>query len=310
MIVDHYTWFYPLKLKSHVKDTFIRFKALTENKFNTKIGTLFSDNGGEFKALRNFLSLSGITHLTSPPHTTEHNGLAERRHRHIVETGLALFHHANLPNTYWSHAFSPAVYLINRLPTHVLNLSSPYASLFRTPPNYTELKILGCLCFPWLRPYRSNKLETRSIPCIFLGYSLTQSAFLCLEPLSGRIYVSRHIRFDETQFPFQALTKPKPDPTVNIEPWQPLATIIPTSSPPLVDSSAAPLGSDHHHNHWNLSSRQRTPHHSQRHNNGPVPPQLNKRLHLLSNNMTSISLQLLLLLPLCSNQSTLDCYNL
>lgn len=176
VIVDHYTrytWFYPLKLKSDVKETFIRFKALTENRFNTKIGTLFSDNGGEFIALRDFLSLSGITQLTSPPHTSEHNGLAERRHRHIVETGLALLHHANLPNTYWSYAFSTAVYLINRLPTPVLNLSSPYASLFGTAPNYTKLKIFGCLCFPWLCPYRSNKLETRSSPCIFLGYSLT-----------------------------------------------------------------------------------------------------------------------------------------
>ena len=41
ILVDHftrYTWFYPLQLKSHVKETFIRFKALTENKFQTKIG--------------------------------------------------------------------------------------------------------------------------------------------------------------------------------------------------------------------------------------------------------------------------------
>ena len=48
IIVDHFTrysWFYPLQLKSHVKETFIKFKYLTENKFQTKIGTLFSDNG-------------------------------------------------------------------------------------------------------------------------------------------------------------------------------------------------------------------------------------------------------------------------
>lgn len=70
LMVDHFTrysWFYPLQLKSHVKETFIRFKSLTENKFQTKIGTLFSDNGGEFIALRSFLSESGITYLTTPP---------------------------------------------------------------------------------------------------------------------------------------------------------------------------------------------------------------------------------------------------
>ena len=82
IIVDHfsrYIWFYPLKLKSQVRETFIRFTALIENKLQTKIGTFFSDNGGEFLALRDFLASKGITHLTSPPHTPEHNGLAERR---------------------------------------------------------------------------------------------------------------------------------------------------------------------------------------------------------------------------------------
>lgn len=95
IIVDQfsrYIWFYPLKLKSQVRETFIRFTNLVENRFQTKVGTLFSDNGGEFLALRDFLASKGITHLTSPPQTPEHNGLAERRHRHIVETGLTLLH--------------------------------------------------------------------------------------------------------------------------------------------------------------------------------------------------------------------------
>ncbi|CAA7017240.1 unnamed protein product [Microthlaspi erraticum] len=78
VLVDHhtrYTWMYPMKQKSQVRDIFIAFKALVENRFHTKIGTLFSDNGGEFLALRQFLSTHGISHLTSPPHTPEHNGI-------------------------------------------------------------------------------------------------------------------------------------------------------------------------------------------------------------------------------------------
>ena len=83
VLVDHYTrytWLYPLKLKSQVRDTFKAFKSLVENYFSTKIGTLFSDNGGEFIALRSILTEAGISHLTSPPHTPEHNGIAERKH--------------------------------------------------------------------------------------------------------------------------------------------------------------------------------------------------------------------------------------
>lgn len=53
---------------------------------------------------------------------SEQNGLAERRHRHIVETGKALLHHAKLPHTFWSFAFQAAVYLINRMPTPTLKI--------------------------------------------------------------------------------------------------------------------------------------------------------------------------------------------
>ncbi|CAA7051267.1 unnamed protein product [Microthlaspi erraticum] len=247
IIVDHYTrysWFYPLKLKSDVKEIFIRFKALVENKFKTKIVTLFSDNGGEFIALRTFLSTSGITHLTSPPHTPEHNGLVERRHRHIVETGLSLLHHAQIPNTFWSYAFSTAVYLINRMPTPTLSLQSPFSMIFGFDPNYSKLKIFGCLCFPWLRPYRSHKLEPRSTSCVFLGYSLTQSAYLCFDPLTNRLFVSRHVRFDEQTFPYQRLLQSNSEtPSSN---WTSPLSFVPISNRPLVSvpPSSSPPGSD------------------------------------------------------------------
>lgn len=173
-----------------------------ENKFQTKIGTLFSDNGGEFIALRSFLATNGITHLTSPPHTPEHNGLSERKHRHIVETGLTLLSTASIPKEYWTFAFTTAVYLINRLPTPVLSLQSPFHKLFGVTPNYEKLKVFGCLCFPWLRPYTNHKLQDRSQRCVFLGYSTTQSAYYCFHKPSGRIYTSRHVQFDENVFPF------------------------------------------------------------------------------------------------------------
>jgi transposase InsO family protein len=86
-----------LQRKSDVKPTFIRFKAIIENYFKHKIITFYSDNGGEFTALKDFFQIHGISHHTSPPHTPEHNGISERKHRHIVEIGLSLLTHASLP---------------------------------------------------------------------------------------------------------------------------------------------------------------------------------------------------------------------
>ncbi|KAL6328776.1 hypothetical protein AAG906_003793 [Vitis piasezkii] len=205
IFVDHFTkyiWFYPLKRKSDTHAVFVRFKALVEKFFNRPIITLYSDNGGEYQALSSFLTINGVSHLTSPPHTPEHNGYSERRHRHIVETGLSLLTHASMPLSYWPFAFSTAVYLINRLPTPTLNHLSPYFKLFGTFPNYSKLRSFGCLCYPWLRPYTSHKLESRSSPCVFVGYSPTQSAYLCLDTSTARLYTSRHVRFVESIFPF------------------------------------------------------------------------------------------------------------
>lgn len=120
MLVDHYTrytWCYPLKKKSQVKHTFIAFKALVETHFAAKIRNFYSDNGGEFVALRFYLAKHGISHFTSPPHTPEHNGIAEKKHSHIVETWLTLLHRSSLLTLYWAYAFVFVVYLINCLPS-------------------------------------------------------------------------------------------------------------------------------------------------------------------------------------------------
>ena len=82
IFVNHYTKYirlYMLRHKSDVYFTVVAFKHLVENYFTTTIKTLYTDNGGEFLALRSFLATHGITHLTTPPHTLEYNGYSERR---------------------------------------------------------------------------------------------------------------------------------------------------------------------------------------------------------------------------------------
>ncbi|GJT77324.1 retrovirus-related pol polyprotein from transposon TNT 1-94 [Tanacetum coccineum] len=82
-----YTWLYPIKRKPDVSILFPQFKILVEKFFHTPQVSLFSDNGGEYVGLIHYLQKNGISHFTTPPHTPEQNGVAERRHRHIVETG-------------------------------------------------------------------------------------------------------------------------------------------------------------------------------------------------------------------------------
>lgn len=172
--------------------------------FNTKIKYFQSDWGGEYRSLSRFLDASGVVHRLSCPHTHQQNGLAERKHRHIIESTLALLHHAGLPFKYWEDAASCAVFLINRLPSPVLHHLSPFQKLFGRPPNYHLLRTFGCACYPLLRPYQSNKFSYRSTQCIFLGYSTSHKGYRCLEPSSNRVYVTPHVIFDEACFPYRS----------------------------------------------------------------------------------------------------------
>lgn len=143
-------------------------------------------------------------------------------------------HQASMPLSFWSHALQTAVYLINRLSTPILsNNMSPFTALFGDPPNYSKLRIFGCLCYPWLRPYAKNKLEPRSRPCIFLGYSLTQIAYKCFDPSSNRVFISRHVTFDESIFPYASCESALP--RVNSTTFSSWSPTIPVTSPVLFD---------------------------------------------------------------------------
>ncbi|CAL1362863.1 unnamed protein product [Linum trigynum] len=249
IIIDHYTrytWYYPLCRKSDVSQVFLDFRSMVANYFSTTIRRLYTDGGGEFIKLCPELSSHGITHLLTPPHTPEHNGLAERKHRHPVETGITLLHHAKLPSSFWSYAFSTAVYLIYRMPSSALRGQIPYTLLFNQIPNYHKLRVFGCLCYPWLRPYAPNNLAPRSHPCIFLGYYPQRSAYKCFDSHTNRLFLSHHVHFVEDIFPgYSSPTAPAvPTPATWLFDATPPITFLPgarTTTPLL---SPAPPGPD------------------------------------------------------------------
>ena len=71
--------------------------------------------------------------------TPQQNGVAERKHRHIVETLLTISFHTNMPLSLWVEVFSIVVYLINRLPSLVLLNENPYQKLYKRNPDYNGL---------------------------------------------------------------------------------------------------------------------------------------------------------------------------
>ena len=147
------------------------------------------------------LESQGIFHRISCPYTPQQNGRVKRKNHHVVEMGLSLLAHAHIPLSYWPFAFQTASYLINRLPTPILAHKYPYHLLYHTPPSYSHLKIFSRSCFLFFRLFNDNKLQFRSRECVIIGYNSQHKGYLRPDHTLGRIYISRHVMFNELFFP-------------------------------------------------------------------------------------------------------------
>jgi len=199
-IVDDYsrfTWILFLKNKTEVRSLLQDFIILTENQFSCKLKKIRSDNGKEF-LLNDFYNNKGIFHETSCVATPQQNGIVERKHQHLLNVCRALLFQAKIPNILWSYSLKLVVHLINRLPTPFLSNQSPYELVYSTKPEFSNLKVFGCLAYASSANTGRTKLDSRSLKCVFLGYKSGTKGYVLYDLHSKSI----NVIFHENIFPY------------------------------------------------------------------------------------------------------------
>ena len=73
--------------------------------------------------------------------------MAERKHKHLLEVARALRLQAALPLDLRGHCVLTTNHLINKLPTAILASLTPYVVLLGHKPDYSMLRVFGCLAF-------------------------------------------------------------------------------------------------------------------------------------------------------------------
>jgi hypothetical protein len=118
--------------------------------------------GGEYTSNRfcQFLVLDGTIHQTLCTDTPKQNGVAERKHRHIVETTRSLLLSASIPSELWGEVVLTAIGLINTILSSHSSGLSPFEKLYWYVPDYYSLKVLGCTCFVLCPHVEHNKLSS------------------------------------------------------------------------------------------------------------------------------------------------------
>lgn len=68
----------------------------------------------------------GIIHQTSYAYTPQKNGVAEIKHRHLLEMTRAIGFQANILLKFWGHCVKVVAYLINRILSSAIGFNTPY----------------------------------------------------------------------------------------------------------------------------------------------------------------------------------------
>nr|GEX69133.1 ribonuclease H-like domain-containing protein [Tanacetum cinerariifolium] len=121
------------------------------------------DNGTEFVNNNTNELFSGlsIVHQTSCAYTPQQNEVAERKHTHLLNMARILLFQSGLPLNIWTKCILTAAYLINRLPSFVLNGKSPFELVYGLKPKLSHLRSFGCRCYSYVLN-NSDKFSARS----------------------------------------------------------------------------------------------------------------------------------------------------
>jgi hypothetical protein len=187
-----------LKQKSEVADQFKNYINLIHTDTGKAVKILRADNGGEFTghSFLAWLSEKGIRFETSTPYTSEQNGVSERAKRTVVEGGRCILYAKHLPIELWAEAITYTVYRRNRVISKTSPVT-PFQRWYETKPNISNLKIFGSAAIIHVPKIERKKLEPKSSKCYFIGYCLTQKAYIIWIPTTGKIKISRDVIFNE-----------------------------------------------------------------------------------------------------------------
>ncbi|GKV49114.1 hypothetical protein SLEP1_g55881 [Rubroshorea leprosula] len=189
----------PLENKSQVFKYFQHYHAMVERETGLKLKCLRTDNGGEYtsKEFRDYCSKHGMRHEKTVPGTPQHNGVAERMNRTIVEKVRCMLRMATLPKPFWGEAVNTVVYLINWSPSIPLNFEIPEKAWTGKDVGYSHLRVFGCKAFMHVPKEQRSKLDDKAIPCIFVGYGDEEFGYRLWDPEKKKTVRSRDVVFHE-----------------------------------------------------------------------------------------------------------------
>ncbi|GJZ94774.1 retrotransposon protein, putative, ty1-copia subclass, partial [Tanacetum coccineum] len=167
--------------------------AEVELQLGKKIKALRSDRGGEYlsQEFKDYLCENGIVQNLTFPYTPQQNGVSKRRNRTLLDMVRSMFNLTTLPLSFWDYALESAIRILNMVPTKMVD-KTPYEIWHGKAPNLSYLKVWGCEAY--VKRDSADKLQQRSVKCIFVGYPKETMGYYVYFPSENKVIVARSER--------------------------------------------------------------------------------------------------------------------
>ncbi|GJT20579.1 retrotransposon protein, putative, ty1-copia subclass [Tanacetum coccineum] len=137
-----------------------------------------------------------IAHRT-PPYTPQHNGVSEKRNRTLLDKVHSMMSQTTLLKSFWDYALETAAHILNMVPIKKVE-KTPYEVWHGQAPELSYLKVWGYEALVKQDTITNpDKLEPRSIKCIFIGYPKETMGYSFYYPPKNKVIVARNAEFLE-----------------------------------------------------------------------------------------------------------------
>ena len=209
VIVDEFsgkTFGFCLRHKSDAVAKIIEWARAVSVRHGRSITEFHTDGGGEFTSneLTQYWSSVGTTPTITPPHTPQHNAIVERMMRTIVEPARSILYHAGAPLILWGEAMLTVIHVLNMIRVRKDSKLTPnmmwHSQSAKSDVSHTRTPF----CDAWVHVPKADrqKLDPKTVLCIFLGYSQDDHNYRLYDVSTNKITISRRgdVRFDEKNF--------------------------------------------------------------------------------------------------------------
>ena len=161
------------------------------------ITELRTDNGMEFdnNEVNQMTQKIGLKHSFTMSYTPQQNGEAERENCILVEMVHSWLEVKNLPKFQWGDAVTAAAYTFNRKAPIKMEGKTPIELFMKKESRIDHLKIFGMKCFAWIPDQKRNKLDSKSMEGIMVGYS--DCGYRVYIPKKRKVHICRDVKFDK-----------------------------------------------------------------------------------------------------------------